>query len=413
MSKTFCSLPWIHLATHPHGGVTLCCIADHTNSESRAKNFDENGNPIWLTLGKDSIDDIMNSDYYKQTRLQMLNDEIPKACERCFIEEQNGIRSKRLEENENYKDFTIENAKSITDGSGKIKVPMKFVELRLGNLCNVKCRSCNPASSTKWVKEYKELEKNFDFVTSYRWVDDFSWIENDKFWDDLFDNSDELEMIYINGGEPTLVKKHWEYLDKLVEKDMAKNISLWYSINMTNLPPKTFDIWKKFKNVRVSCSIDDIDKRNLYLRYPTQWKSVLKNLDLLLDEKYLDVSVCQTISFLNVFYMDEFYDYFHNHKKLHVHQNMVYDPQFLSPWILPIEIKQDIIDRCEKVMNKADFDIFKSYMMNNKSDEKLLQQGIEYNEYLDGTRNENMKETFKELFDALAKDKNCGSFTMF
>ena len=406
MSKTFCSLPWIHLATHPHGGVTLCCIADHTNSESRAKNFDENGNPIWLTLGKDSIDDIMNSDYYKQTRLQMLNDEIPKACERCFIEEQNGIRSKRLEENENYKDFTIENAKSITDGSGKIKVPMKFVELRLGNLCNVKCRSCNPASSTKWVKEYKELEKNFDFVTSYRWVDDFSWIENDKFWDDLFDNSDELEMIYINGGEPTLVKKHWEYLDKLVEKDMAKNISLWYSINMTNLPPKTFDIWKKFKNVRVSCSIDDIDKRNLYLRYPTQWKSVLKNLDLLLDEKYLDVSVCQTISFLNVFYMDEFYDYFHNHKKLHVHQNMVYDPQFLSPWILPIEIKQDIIDRCEKVMNKADFDIFKSYMMNNKSDEKLLQQGIEYNEYLDGTRNENMKETFKELFDALAKDKN-------
>tara|TARA_B100000902_G_scaffold116890_1_gene117614 strand:- start:19574 stop:20794 length:1221 start_codon:yes stop_codon:yes gene_type:complete len=406
MSKTFCSLPWIHLATHPHGGVTLCCIADHTNSESRAKNFDKNGNPIWLTLGKDSIDDIMNSDYYKQTRLQMLNDEIPKACERCFIEEKNGIRSKRLEENENYKDFTIENAKSITDGSGKINVPMKFVELRLGNLCNVKCRSCNPASSTKWVKEYKELEKNFDFVTSYRWVDDFSWIENDKFWDDLFDNSDELEMIYINGGEPTLVKKHWEYLDKLVEKDMAKNISLWYSINMTNLPPKTFDVWKKFKNVRVSCSIDDIDKRNLYLRYPTQWKSVLKNLDLLLDEKYLDVSVCQTISFLNVFYMDKFYDYFHNHKKLHVHQNMVYDPQFLSPWILPIEIKQDIIDRCEKVMNKSDFDIFKSYMMNNKSDEKLLQQGIEYNEYLDGTRNENMKETFKELFDALANDKN-------
>lgn len=401
MSKTFCSLPWIHLATHPHGGVTLCCIADHTNSESRAKNFDENGNPIWLTLGKDSIDDIMNSDYYKQTRLQMLNGEVPKACERCFIEEQNGIRSKRLEENENYKDFTIENAKSITDGSGKIKVPMKFVELRLGNLCNVKCRSCNPASSTKWVKEYKELEKNFDFVTSYRWVDDFSWIENDKFWDDLFDNSDELEMIYINGGEPTLVKKHWEYLDKLVEKDMAKNISLWYSINMTNLPPKTFDVWKKFKNVRISCSIDDIGARNLYLRYPTKWDSVLKNLNLLLGEKYLDVSVCQTISFLNVFYMDEFYDYFHNHRKLHVHQNMVYDPEFLSPWILPLKIKQDIVDRCEKVMDKSDFDIFKSYMMNNKSNEKLLQQGIEYNEYLDTTRKENMRETFKELFEVL------------
>ena len=99
--------------------------------------------------------------------------------------------------------------------------------------------------------------------------------------------------------------------------------------------------------------------------------------------------------------MDEFYDYFHNHRKLHVHQNMVYDPEFLSPWILPLKIKQDIVDRCEKVMDKSDFDIFKSYMMNNKSNEKLLQQGIEYNEYLDTTRKENMRETFKELFEVL------------
>ena len=52
-------------------------------------------------------------------------------------------------------------------------------------------------------------------------------------------------------------------------------------------------------------------------------------------------------------------------------------------------------------MDKSDFDIFKSYMMNNKSNEKLLQQGIEYNEYLDTTRKENMRETFKELFEVL------------
>ena len=38
MSDTFCPLPWMHLATHPEGKVTLCCVSDHTNNMSVAKN---------------------------------------------------------------------------------------------------------------------------------------------------------------------------------------------------------------------------------------------------------------------------------------------------------------------------------------------------------------------------------------
>ena len=32
----FCPLPWIHLGTHPHGGVTPCCISDMTAGKNRA-----------------------------------------------------------------------------------------------------------------------------------------------------------------------------------------------------------------------------------------------------------------------------------------------------------------------------------------------------------------------------------------
>ena len=28
MSKTFCPLPWIHLATRPNGDVRVCCTAN-------------------------------------------------------------------------------------------------------------------------------------------------------------------------------------------------------------------------------------------------------------------------------------------------------------------------------------------------------------------------------------------------
>ena len=56
--STFCSLPWIHLATHPDGGTTLCCISDHRNGASRAKNFE----PLtYLNINSSSINDMMNS----------------------------------------------------------------------------------------------------------------------------------------------------------------------------------------------------------------------------------------------------------------------------------------------------------------------------------------------------------------
>ncbi|SVA89423.1 uncharacterized protein METZ01_LOCUS142277, partial [marine metagenome] len=62
MSETYCKLPWGHLGTNPNGTAKLCCIADE-NSIAKDKNGDK------LNLSKDSISDIMNSDWYKNTRL--------------------------------------------------------------------------------------------------------------------------------------------------------------------------------------------------------------------------------------------------------------------------------------------------------------------------------------------------------
>ena len=83
---TFCPLPWLHLGTHPHGGVTPCCISDMTAGKNRARDFDEDGD-TFFNLNDHSIDKHMNSDYFKQIRLKMLNDIEPKACERCYNEE--------------------------------------------------------------------------------------------------------------------------------------------------------------------------------------------------------------------------------------------------------------------------------------------------------------------------------------
>ena len=59
MSKTFCPLPWMHLGTHPHGGVTPCCISDMTAGKNRARNFTDTGDQFF-NLNDHSISKHMN-----------------------------------------------------------------------------------------------------------------------------------------------------------------------------------------------------------------------------------------------------------------------------------------------------------------------------------------------------------------
>jgi organic radical activating enzyme len=393
--STYCSLPWIHLATHPDGGATLCCVSDHRGGASRARNL----NPVtYLNLNDTNIDTIMNSDYYKTTRLEMLNNIVPKSCERCFQEEANGVRSKRIEENEKL-GFTEDMARAVTQSDGTIPINFKFVELRLGNLCNLRCRTCNPNSSTNWIQPYQKLQQELKFITHYDKKIDCSWTESDEFWDDLFKHSDNLQLIYVNGGEPTLVEKHWKYLDELIRRGLNEQITLWYNINMTNLPDKLIELWSKFKRVQITCSIDDLHERNDYIRDRSDWNTIISNLDKLQSLPWCEVSVCQTISWLNVFYINDFKKFMKD-RRLHVHMNYVYDPEFLSLKAVPEEFKQIIIDRCTD-LNQWELNSLLGQFSSN-SNISLLKKGIEYNKWLDINNNKSFMGTFPEWSNILS-----------
>jgi organic radical activating enzyme len=388
-------LPWIHLATHPDGGATLCCVSDHRGGASRARNF----NPVtYLNLNDTKIDTIMNSDYYKATRLEMLNNIVPKSCERCFQEEANGVRSKRIEENEKL-GFTEDMARAITQSDGTIPINFKFVELRLGNLCNLRCRTCNPNSSTNWIQPYQKLQQELKFITHYDRKIDCSWTESDEFWNDLFAHSNDLQLIYVNGGEPTLVEKHWKYLDELIRRGLNEQITLWYNINMTNLPDKLIELWSKFKRVQITCSIDDLYERNDYIRDRSDWNTIITNLDKLQSLPWCEVSVCQTISWLNVFYVNDFKKFMKD-RKLHVHMNYVYDPEFLSLKAVPDEFKQVIIDRCTDLSQWEINSLLGQFSSN--SDMSLLKKGVDYNKWLDINNNKSFKDTFPEWANILS-----------
>ena len=340
-----------------------------------------------------------NSETYTQVRLDMLAGKEPDACKRCYDEERSGIKSKRLEENERYLASSMEVINSMNPDGHIDNMDFQFIELRLGNVCNLKCRTCNPVSSSKWVVEHAELSKELDFVTDYSNVESGVWFELDRFWGELLNNSPNLKRIYVNGGEPTLVEKHFAFLHNLIDSGRASNIDLWYNINVTNLPQELINIWGKFKSITVTASIDDLFKRNDYIRSGSQWADIIFNLSKLKLTETIDLSICQTLSIYNIFYVDKFYNFFKDYR---IHHNWCYDPAFLSPWNLPDDVKKTIIDNCKSMPEYERNNIEQTLM--KPRNETQFKQFIAYNRKLDLMRKTKFSDIFPELAAAINYD---------
>lgn len=403
MNDTFCCLPWIHLATHPNGVVSLCCQSDMREGLSMAKNNDGKG---LLNLNSHSINTIANSDYFKEVRLEMLEGKMPKGCLTCYQNESKGILSKRMYENEQLK-YTIDDAKKITSKNGEIDVNYEFIELRLGNVCNLKCVTCNPVSSSKWKSDYQRLyeSRDIDFLTDYSWVtkDLYKWTEADDFWEDLFNNSKNLKAVYLNGGEPTLIKKHWHFLDQLIESGRAENISLIYSLNLTTVPDEALTRWSKFKKVTIQASLDDLRDRNKYIRYPANWDKSVDNLNKL-SNSGLELQLMQTVSVLNFFYLDEYYEWVRDHmNNASIVYNFVKDPEFFSVNVLPIHMRREILDDYSEKLPGHLYHHAKAMFDNSEYNPKGFNNLKVYLKHIDQLRNNDVKEVFPRFENMLNK----------
>lgn len=410
MSKTFCPLPWNHLATHPHGSVTLCCEAEMHNR--RAESFDRNDPEStrhdkrgFLTLDRANYDfnRIINGDSFKEVRLDLLNDRQPEPCKKCFDYEQAGLISKRQRELKRLQ-FTYDEAKDITNEDGSIdKVEYEFIELRLGNHCNLACRSCNPASSTRWIDDWEEF-------TGTVWTigkELFNWPLDEKFWEALSTTAtDKLRQLYINGGEPLLIDKHTNYLQYLIDNDYAKNVSLYYSTNCTVKNVKYLDYWPHFKNVEFLVSIDDIAHRNQYIRYPADWEKVIKTYKWFMElrDTYdnFKLSIMQTISTYNIFYLREFDRYMRTvDPYVYIQYNFVKAPEYFNAAHLPATIKKLINNKMKGM--EVIFDVDKPKIIYNylnvEGNEKHFNTFLEKTKTLDRIRKESFQSIFPEFYN--------------
>jgi hypothetical protein len=280
----------------------------------------------------------------------------------------------------------IDHAYANTNEDGSLKeLDYRYIELRLGTVCNLKCVTCNPFSSNRWNEDVKVF-KGTEFEKSYFKLDiKTEWFRSTKFYDELYEKCLLLEEIWINGGEPTLIREHGYFLQKLIDSGRSKNINIHYSINMTNIPDEFINIWKQFKNVRLHLSIDDLNERNDYIRTGSNWQNIYDNfLKIIKYKNIFKIEVCQTVSCLNVSNIDKFKEFTNKHNLIVAH-NYVHHPSFHHVSIIPNEMKEDILNNL-KHMNNIEKEKLKTELY-GESIENGFNRFINFMKLLDSKRN--------------------------
>ena len=393
--EKFCVLPWISLEASPIGTVRPCCLADD-------EIVDDLGNKVHLN-GM-NFTEIRDTQHMKSLRRQFLAGERPDTCRRCWAEEDSGRTSKRMHTLDRLKHM-VRDVEWTTDAK-----PLMFLDLKLGNICNLKCRICGSWSSSNFaVEELAHVPSN-ERKTSFHYtmLREGRWPrESVEFWKELENNLEEIRYLEFTGGEPFMIDEHFDLLRTLVDKKLAHQIEIHYNTNGTIFPAHAEDIWEYFKHVEIAFSIDDVAERFEYQRSGAKWDEVKTNIKLfqIMRDRNLNMSlqICCTVNVFNVRYLDQVAAWIDAQDVDYVYWNMLHDAPYFSIATLPVPAKESIAQHLRSAVFPArwqqDIDQIIEFMMNGDSqDGTVLRQMLKQ---LDIRRDQHLRLVAPELAVAI------------
>jgi hypothetical protein len=404
MTNKICPLPWNHLSVQQNGDFRMCCQCVHPP-------FGKTG----MRVQEHSIDRARNSELHQRVRSQMLAGEESPECQLCWDEERAGLPSKRLHMLKHYPIDNIQHFQSSIIDTDIF--PLEYIDLRFGNLCNMKCRSCGPSDSSLWYDDIVAMsgKDTFEFYSTntYQlkeinntWTlknDDFTWYEDEKFWDMMRKIVPHINRLYLTGGEPLINKAQWRLLDLCIELGVSGQIILEYNTNMTRIPDNAFTIWSQFKEIHIGCSIDAVGDLAYYMRYPIHWNEIQGNVFKLGNANCTNLlaKFSPTISVFNILELLTMADWLRENRMSNIRPvpsfHILEGPYYQNIQILPKETKEWICAEYEKwyasapwrMRYKSQFDSVLNYM-NAQDRSHLIRDLKEHTEKLDKHRNQNV-----------------------
>jgi len=406
--ETFCVAPWIasHLSTF--GNVVPCCLYKQERVFGELKQ----GVPL---------DEMYNSDVAKDIRKRLWNGEKINECQICWYREEvskgkDQVDSYRFNLNKQFED-EIDNIVENTNEDFSLKIiQFRHLDLRFDNKCNLKCRICNPGFSSSLYKEYKAL--GFNNFKDYGQPYSIS-VDDDEF-NFILSQLVHVKSLFFAGGEPLTQDKHYQILQYCIDNDYAKNITVWVTTNFTKLYYKDYNIiemWKKFKAVEITASIDGFEERGQYLRSGSKWSEIVENREILLREMPdTFFGIVPTINIMNSYTIIDLYKNWIEKGYLlpgKIHINLLTHPEHLQIKMLPERhkevlrilynnlitwIKNNIADTSEAQRDIGQFE-FVIELLNQERDEEMFQKFLKMTDMVDTYRGDDFFSIFTEFRD--------------
>ena len=368
--------PFTGLATREDGAIKICCRSQ----------------PIgWIQ--EESLEQAWNNDKMREVRRQILCGERPEVCRPCFDLEDQGVESLR----QRHINGVIPEARinlypnALDNLQEDYTMPFEFptMEIKLNNLCNLKCRMCNPLDSTSWkdwdqIKSFYEKENNYLVPTVAKlvrvpgqYIGPFD--DTDHWWASFEKLLPHFRRVEFAGGEPLMDPQHYKILDML--KPYAKDIEIKYATNGTTLgisKNRTIhDYWPYFRSVAVNVSIDGIHDVYDYIRSNSKFSEIEQNIKEI--KSFSNVSRVVgafTAQAGNILQAAECIDYFLNEMGIVFYSHRVSYPNCLSAQVLPRPLKDLAIQRLESVEQRL---VTFSVIEKNSLLEKVTRQQIKDN----------------------------------
>lgn len=358
---TVCPLPWMHLEIKHNGDIYPCCV--YETSIATAKD---------TTLANALAGTSMT-----ELREEFMQGKRPSGCSHCWQLEDQELKSNRQwHVGYNSKKFYLEYFDNIK---------IRSLDIKPGNVCNFKCRICNPTSSSLFADEAKSVIE----IKSGRWVE-----YNNYTWNELEALLPNIENLDFYGGEPFLVKQIPTLLEYAVAKNYAKNIRLHINSNGSIFPESLIPTLTKFKNIDIALSIDNIGRR-FELERGGKWADVAENI--LKFNQLNCMYLMPTVNIQNVYYINELLAWANQHN-IRVTLNFLDAPSWANIDYLTPAAKELVINKFKTSTNPNLQNIAQRIQRSAGSD------GTEFVKQMkkfDNLRNQNFAETHLEIATAM------------
>ena len=397
-TKTYCVLPYNHLSIDPVGNIRPCC-----NYNFHAANYPGKLGGWEFKNITDCEGGLLDAVPHRELRKDIESNKKHDFCNRCWTVEDNGGDSYR--QNWNDKFNVQEQSKLHTN------INIEYLELTLGNKCNIQCRMCNPWSSSMWADDIvKNPELNhWDAEMS---SNNFEWYDHpnfDRVFEEIIPTLKHLNML---GGEPLFVPKYYELLQRIIDSGRAPEVTIQFNTNMLAVQDKVFDLWKHFKQVGINMSCDGVNEVNEYVRWPGKWSKWERNLQKVINwQKQMApgqfvLQVHSTMSSLTWLDLANLYEYT---QTIDIWTKLpfliaVNQPAYMDAVNLPDAIKQQGYDAASAVLNnsnaldweKANNQALLDHVMNTPRDPAKWEQFIDHTNRLDKVRNQTILDVIPE-----------------